>query len=74
MLTALLLGSCGKSPEAAAEELCDCMRKTTDSQDLGALAGNTAECQEIAEKYQGKFTGKDLNTFTRTITNCMLGK
>ena len=74
LFSALLLSNCGKSPEAAAQEVCDCMHKTAGSQDLGAMAGNSAECQEITAKYQGKYSGKDLNTFTRTMTNCMLGK
>ncbi|RZJ86164.1 MAG: hypothetical protein EOO60_13805 [Hymenobacter sp.] len=71
---ALGLCSCGKSPEAAAKEVCDCLSKTTSSQDMGTMAGNAAECQELTAKYQGKYSGEDLNTFTRTLTNCTMGK
>lgn len=68
------LCSCGKAPEAAAQEVCDCLSKTTRSQDAGAMAGNAVECQELTAKYQGKYSGEELNTFTRTLTNCTLGK
>lgn len=68
------LAGCGKSPESAAEEVCACMSKITKSQDVGAMAGKLADCQEIAASYRGKYTGKDLNTFTRTLTNCTVGR
>ena len=74
LFMAQVLAGCGKSPEAAAQEICACMSKTSSSQDMGAMAGNAAECEELTAKYRGKYSGEDLNTFTRTLTNCTLGK
>lgn len=74
LVAAVLLAGCGKSPKAAAQEVCDCVGKTTTSADIGAMAGKAAECQEMTAKYQDKFSGEDLNTFNQGLTNCALGK
>lgn len=70
LLSCGLLASCGKKPEAAAQEVCACIQKTAGSQNLGAMAGNSAECQELAANYREKYSGEELNTFVRATTEC----
>jgi hypothetical protein len=69
----MLLASCGKSPESAAKEVCDCMKKTTQSQGIEGMAGNAAECQALTEDYRNDFSPEELNTFTQELMDCTMG-
>ena len=72
-LALLLLAGCGKSPESAAREVCNCMSKLTRSDGLSAAAGNAAECSQLQQKYASSFEGEELNTYTRQVTECATG-
>jgi len=69
---AMLFTSC-TSPESAAEEVCGCFSKMASSANSAEMSGSIAECSELSSKYQGKFEGEDLNTFTTKVTECTVG-
>ena len=69
---AVLFTSC-TSPESAAEEVCGCFSKMAASTNTAEMSGSIAECSELSYKYQGKFEGEDLNTFTTKVTECTVG-
>lgn len=69
---AVLFTSC-TSPESAAEEVCGCFTKVAGSTNTAEMSGSIAECSELSSKYQGKFEGEDLNTFTTKVTECTVG-
>lgn len=73
-LSGCLLFSCGKSPESAAQEVCNCMTKLAGSDGLSAMAGNAAECSQLQQKYASQFQGDDLNTYTRQVTQCAMDR
>jgi hypothetical protein len=70
LLLAVLASGCGKSPDSAATEVCDCLSKLQASNGLSELAGNAAECNDLRQKYADTFEGEDLNVYTRQITQC----
>lgn len=69
----LTLGSCSKSPEAAAQEVCDCMSKATQGKGPGEIMSNSTKCQELVAKYQGKFSAEDQAKFGQKTAGCMMG-
>lgn len=69
----LALGSCSKSPEAAAQEVCDCMGKATQSKSPDEILSNSSKCHELVAKYQGKFSAEDQAKFGQKTAGCMLG-
>ena len=70
---AITLGSCNKSPEAAAEEVCDCMSKAAQGKSPDEILSSSTKCQELVAKYQGKFSAEDQVKFGQKTAGCMLG-
>lgn len=69
----LALGSCSKSPEAAAEEVCDCLGKAAQGKSPDEILSKSGECRELVAKYQGKFSAEDQAKFGQKTAGCMLG-
>lgn len=64
--------SCSKSPEAAAQDVCDCYKALGDSK-MDQIIIETKECTKFAEKFRSQFEGEELKTYTLGIADCVTG-
>lgn len=70
------LTGCGKKPDAAAQEVCQCFGEAAKSamQNPGDAAGKTADCQKLAAKYQSKFSRQEQAEFAQATASCLTGR
>lgn len=62
--------SCTKSPESAAEEVCNCYMNLSDAE-LKSVMGETQKCLEMAKEYKAGFTQEELSTFRSATADCV---
>ncbi len=64
--TAMFFSSCSKTPEEAANEICECYENADGLLDAGGCAMDAAE-------YMQDYKGEELETFTTKTASCTLG-
>lgn len=62
--------SCTKSPEAAAEEVCDCYMNLGEAE-LKSVMSETQKCLGLAKKYKAEFSEDELKAFQNATADCV---
>lgn len=62
--------SCSKSPESAAEEVCDCYMNLGEAE-LKSVMGETQKCLDLAKEYKAGFTQDELKVFRNATADCV---
>jgi hypothetical protein len=70
VLLLLIATSCTKSPESAAEEVCDCYMNLGEAE-LKSVMGETQKCLDLAKGYKAEFTQDELKTFRNATADCV---
>lgn len=65
-----VVSSCTKSPESAAEEVCDCYTSLGEAE-LKNVMGETQKCLDLAKEYKAGFTQEELSTFRNATADCI---
>jgi hypothetical protein len=61
------------SPESAAKKVCEYYSKISNSTNTAEISGTMSECTDMSSKYQAKFEGEDLNSFSTKVAECTVG-
>jgi hypothetical protein len=69
-LLTLAFISCSKSPETAAEEVCNCYISLGEAE-LKSVMGETQKCLDLAKEYKAEFTQEELKVFREATTDCI---
>lgn len=72
VLLGFALSGCSKSPESAAQDVCDCYKSLGDAK-MAEVLDETKKCTQLAGQFRKEFKGEELKAFTLGIADCATG-